>query len=48
MTSSNGITFAGEKKCSPMKSCGRFTACAIASMSSVDVFDASNAPGRAT
>jgi hypothetical protein len=47
-TSSSGITFAGEKKCSPITSDLRPTAVAISSMSSVEVFVASTAPGFAT
>ena len=47
-TSSSGITFAGEKKCRPMTSSGRFTEAAISSMSSVEVLVASIAPGFAT
>ena len=47
-TSSSGITLAGEKKCSPITSAGRSVDAAISSTSSVDVLDASSAPGFAT
>ncbi len=43
--SSRRITLAGEKKCRPITSCGRFVALAISLMSSVEVFVARIAPG---
>ena len=48
ITSSSGMTLAGEKKCRPMTSCGRLVASAIAAMSSVEVLVASTAPGLAS
>mmetsp|Transcript_20579 Transcript_20579/g.64289 ORF Transcript_20579/g.64289 Transcript_20579/m.64289 type:complete len:503 (-) Transcript_20579:5-1513(-) len=45
--SSSGMILAGEKKCVPHTSCGREVAEAILSMSSVDVFVQSSAPGLA-
>ena len=42
------MMFAGEKKCVPITSCGRFVAAAIWSTSSVEVLEASTAPGLAT
>ena len=47
-TSSNFITFAGLKKCSPITSCGRLVKFAIRFKSSVDVLLARIAPGFMT
>ena len=46
-TSSSRMTFAGEKKCVPITSCGRLVAAAISSTSSVEVLVARIAPGLA-
>ena len=46
-TSSSRITFAGEKKCVPITSCGRLVTAAIWSTSSVEVLVARIAPGLA-
>ena len=46
--SSSGIRSTGEKKCMPMKSAGRLTPVARPVIGSVEVFEASSAPGAST